>query len=447
MVYLSLLGFLLTLGLFMVLSFQGIPVTVSSVLTIFIVWLFSIGCADALGFDEMISTFGVGVATIVTRYLLMFMFSALFGSIITYTGIASALGRAYERLVMHAPPKLRKLLAVAFVPILNAIFVYAGISVYVAVFAVVAVAKDLFKRMDIPWHLYSLSMVGSATFAAMSLPGSMSINNLAPMPYTGTTAAPAPVFSMIITMECIVLGVLYMQHAIKRSERKSEGFLPSGAEIEKQSVYHENEDLPPVFLPLAIPLMFLPVILMNLVRLSIVKSLVITDFVFLLLYHRRLTRGQIKDVIVSGLSTGIGPTMTLGIMTGFVYVLLKAPGFQPVYDLIFKLPIPDYMKLVVMFGVVGFMLGNYNSTVPAGMEMLGTDFLLGCGVNMEMVHRLTTISSLFCISPHNSGLCNSLSVAKLTHKQTYINYFVVGPVLGVILVISAWILIQLGITY
>ena len=447
MVYLSLLGILLAVVLFMFLSFRGIPVTVCAATLIFLVWLFSLGCPDALSFDEVVSVFGAGVNNIVSKYLLMFMFSALFGSIITYTGIASALGRAYERLVSRAPQKLQKLLAVAFVPFLNAIFVYSGINVFVAVFAVVAVAKDLFKRMDIPWRLYSLSMVGSATFAAISMPGSASITNLAPIPYTGTTPAPVPVFSIIITVELLILGVLYMQFAIKRSERRQEGFFPSGAEIDKTSVYKEDQDKAPVFLPLAIPLMFLPVILMNLVGLSIVMSLLITDIVVLLVYQRRVTRGQLRDMIVSGLTTGIGPTMTLGLMTGFVYVLIKAPGFQPVFDLIFRLPIPDFMKIPVMIGSVGFLLGNYNATVPAAMEIFGHDFLVNCGVNMGVVHRLTTFSSLMSISPHNSGLCNSLSVAKLSHRQTYFNYFMIGPVLSVILLISSWILIGLGITY
>ena len=446
MVYVSLLGILLAITLFIILCYRGIPVTVSALLLSFLVWLFSVGCADALSFDEVAALFASGATNIIGKYLLLFMFSALFGSLVTYTGIASALGRAYERLVLKAPKKIQKLLAVALVPFLNAVFVYAGISVYVAVFAVMAVAKDLFKRMDLPWHLYSLSMVGSGTFASMALPGSASITNLTPMPYTGTTAAPAPVFSIIISIECLVLGVLYMQYAIKRSERKNEGFLPSGTEIDKADVYQERE-LPPVFLPLAIALMALPVVLMNIFKFSIVSALFLSDIVFLAVYHRRLTLETGKTAIVNGLVSGIGPTMTFALMSGFAYVLLQTPGFQLVFRMLLALPITPYLKIVGMVGVVGFLMGNYNATVPASMEMLGHDFLATCGVPMGIVHRLISISSLFAISPHNSALCNSLSVVKLNHKQTYINYFMIGPVLGVILVISAVILINLGITY
>ena len=446
MVYVSLLGILLAITLFIILCYRGIPVTVSALLLSFLVWLFSVGCADALSFDEVAALFASGATNIIGKYLLLFMFSALFGSLVTYTGIASALGRAYERLVLKAPKKVQKLLAVALVPFLNAVFVYAGISVYVAVFAVMAVAKDLFKRMDLPWHLYSLSIVGSGTFASMALPGSASITNLTPIPYTGTTAAPAPVFSIIISIECLVLGVLYMQYAIRRAERKNEGFLPSGAEIDKAAVYEER-DLPPVFLPLALALMALPVVLMNIFKFSIVSALFLSDIVFLAVYHRRLTLESGKTAIVSGLVSGIGPTMTFALMSGFAYVLLQTPGFQLVFRMLLAMPIISYLKIVGMVGVVGFLMGNYNATVPASMEMLGHDFLATCGVPMGIVHRLISISSLFAISPHNSALCNSLSVVKLNHKQTYFNYFMLGPVLGVVLVISAVILINLGIVY
>lgn len=254
---------MLTVVIFVIASFRGIPVTVSSVVLIFVMWIFSIGCESAQSFEDMVHTFGSGVANIVESYLLLFMVSAMFGSLINATGIASAMGRRYEALVLRAPKKLQKLLAVALVPTLNALFIYSGISVYVVVFAVVAVAKDLFRRMDIPWHLYAMSTIGSATFAAISLPGSPSVVNQAPMPYTGTDMSPAPVFSWIITAECIVFGVLYMWFALKRTERRHEGFLPTGAQIESMDFGGETPEKP-VKMLYAIPMVVLPIVLITL---------------------------------------------------------------------------------------------------------------------------------------------------------------------------------------
>lgn len=444
MVYLSFIGILITIILFMVTCFKGIPVTVSSVILILVIWLFSAGCEDWQGFDNMISSFGIGAGNILSKYLLLFMVSAMYGSIINSTGIASALGRGYESLVMRAPQKIRKFLAAALVPVLNALFIYAGISVYVVVFAVVAVARDLFKRMDIPWYMYSLSTIGSASFAAISLPGSPSIVNLAPIPYTGTGTAPAPLFSAIITIICICFGVLYMLYVLKRAERKGEGFLPSGAEIDKMVFAADSQDAP-VKLRFALPLVILPVILMNFFKLSVVLALIVSNIALLCAYHKRLPKGKMKSTIISGLEAGMRPALTLGLMSGFAAVLTSAPGFRPVMDLLYSLPLPGYLKIIVVLCVVSFLIGNYNAAVPACIEIVGQAALLGCGVSMDVMHRLITISSLFCISPHNSGLCNSISVAKLSHKDTYRHYFMIGPVLGFILLIVSIVLINFGI--
>lgn len=446
MVYISLLGIILTIVLFIILSFRGIPVTVSSVILIFVLWLFSLGCTDAQNFSELTDTFGSGMANIVKSYLLLFMVSALFGSLINATGIASSLGRSYEALVLKAPERTRKLLAVTLVPALNALFIYSGISVYVVVFAVVAVAKDLFRRMDIPWYMYSMSTIGSATFAAVSLPGSPSVVNLAPMPYTGTDMSPAPVFSAVITAECVIFGILYMQYALKRSERLKEGFLPTGKDISAMDI-DSAEEQRPVPMVLAIPVVILPILLINLLKLQVIIALLITNICLMAVFRKRLTLYRLKAALISGLTAGINPTMTMALMSGFTAVLINTPGFQPVLDMLFSLPMPEYLKIVLMLGVVGFITGNFNAAVPPCMDTLGPGALAAAGVNMEVMHRLITISSLFCISPHNSGLCNSVAVARLTHKSTYRHYFMIGPVLGVILTLSAIVLIKLGIVF
>jgi len=442
----SLVGIIVTIVLFMFACFQGIPVTVSSIVLTFVIWLFSIGCPDALSFDETVAVFSTGTVSIVQKFLALFMFSALFGSIINATGVASALGRGYESLIMKAPKKMQKFLAVALVPVLNAVFIYSGISVYVVVFAVVAVAKDVFKRMDIPWYLYSLSAIGSGTFAASTLPGSTAVTNLVPMAYTNTPATAAPVLSIILSIEFLVLGCCYMQFAIKRSERKGHGFLPTGEAINQMNFYDEKGKAP-VNLALAIPLLFLPVILMNIVGFSVVKSLVVTDVSLLIIYHKRFNLKQVKDTVVSGLTAGIGPTMSLGLMTGFANVLMGAPGFRPIFDFFINMPVPEYIRIVLLVGVTSFLLGNYNAALPTCFEMVGPDMLLNCGVNMEVLHRLSAAASALSFSPHNSGLCNSLTVAKLQHKETYINYFTIGPVFGTVVLITAVILINFGIVF
>ena len=87
MEYISLAGIIITLVLFVVSCLNGIPLTVSSVLLSILLWLFSIGCSGALGFDAMVETYTAGVGNILSKYLFLLMFGAWFGNIVAASGI------------------------------------------------------------------------------------------------------------------------------------------------------------------------------------------------------------------------------------------------------------------------------------------------------------------------------------------------------------------------
>lgn len=310
----------------------------------------------------------------------------------------------------------------------------------------VAIVRDLFQRMDIPWHLYAMSMIGSATFTAGLLPGSPSLSNLVPTEYFGTTLAAAPVLSLILSAVSLALGVGYMAFALWRTEKANEGFLPTGQEI-SQAEFSAKDDQQPLNALLAFLPMLSPVIFINLCGLSVELSLLISNLLILVLYRTHLTGGRMKNGLVSGMTAGISPTVSLGVMMGFGNMLISAPGFQPVLHLTQKIPGPPFVRLIVVVAMTSFLLGNANAGIASSLESLGSEFLFSCGVNVQVLHRLTAMASTFGSSPHSSALCNSILVAKLTHRTAYRHYFVIGPVNTVILSIVAVILIQLGITY
>ena len=446
MEYISLAGIIITLVLFVVSCLNGIPLTVSSVLLSILLWLFSIGCSGALGFDAMVETYTAGVGNILSKYLFLLMFGAWFGNIVAASGIGAAMSHKLEGLINHAPVKARKVLAVSVVPILNAIFIYCGVSVYTVVFVVVCVARDLFKRMDIPWHLYALSTLGSATFAACMLPGSPSNVNIAAGLMMGTSLSSAPVLSLILSAECIVLAILYMIYEVKKVERKKEGFYPSGAEIDKVVFREEDDSYKTINLYIAVPMLFLPVVLMNIVGMSVPSALLVTCVVMTAMYWKRFN-GNCKQVLTVGLTNGIMPAVTLAMTAGFAAVLVKTPGFNPVFTAISNLDVSPYAKVAILCGSMGFLLGNAAVAETSGLQLIGMDYLLASGANLEVIHRITAMSSMLAIPPHNTGLCNSITVAKLTHRNTYMHYFMCAPVMGVILTVSALLLISLGITY
>ncbi len=419
---------------------------VSAPLISIFLWLIDTAAGDRSGFNAAISSYASGAATAVQRYMLLFMFSSLFGAFIRDAGIASAMSASFYHVIERAPKRWQKVLAVSVVPLVNAILTYAGVSIFVVVFVVAAIAKDLFERMDVPWHLYSMSIIGSATFTAGLLPGTPSLHNIVPTNYLGTTLTAAPVLSMVLAALSVFLGAGYMVFAVKRTEKKGEGFLPTGEEISKTE-FHISQSEIPLNVPLSILPVLSPVLLINVAHLSVELSMLLGCLLLLVLYHRRFTPTLIRQTVVSGMTGGIAPTLSLAVMMGFAGMVMASPGFKPVLHLMSSLDVSPAVRIILLVGTTSFLLGNSNVGIASGLEALGNEYLFNCGLPVQVIHRISSLSGLFGAAPHSSALCNSVTIAKMTHKMSYRHYFVLGIVNTAILEVAAVILIQNGLTY
>lgn len=97
---------------------------------------------------------------------------------------------------------------------------YGGISVFVAFFTVIAIAKELFEKMDIPWRLYGVGSLGVSALALTMAPGSPSVNNNIASNYLSTTAMAAPGLSLLAMIIAILLGPsLFLLGAAQRAPR------------------------------------------------------------------------------------------------------------------------------------------------------------------------------------------------------------------------------------
>ena len=118
--------------------------------------------------------------------------------------------------------KFKVLLAIV---VICAFLTYGGISVYVVIFAVLPIARPLFKEMDIPWHLFIAAFFfGSATFSMTMLPGTPAIQNVIPIKYFGTTVSAAPLIGIVATIAVIIFNYFYLKSALKKSEAKGETY-------------------------------------------------------------------------------------------------------------------------------------------------------------------------------------------------------------------------------
>lgn len=72
--------------------------------------------------------------------------------------------------------------------IVSFILTYGGISLFVVMFAVIPLARTLFKKLDISWNLIQIPLwLGIATITMTIIPGTPAIQNVIPIQYLNTS--------------------------------------------------------------------------------------------------------------------------------------------------------------------------------------------------------------------------------------------------------------------
>ena len=140
---------------------------------------------------------------------------------------------------------MQRWLAVMVLPLIQLILTYGGVNVFVVVFILVAIARSLFKDLNIPWWMYSCSCLGSSTVTIGMLPGSPQIQNIIPMQYFGTTTMSAPVLGILSSIITFAIGSCISGGSASVLTRRVEGFFQlanwsNKEQLVEASVENEN---------------------------------------------------------------------------------------------------------------------------------------------------------------------------------------------------------------
>src|SRR5690625_7203563 len=91
------------------------------------------------------------------------------------SGAASSIAKGIIRIT----GKKSRLSVMIAMMIITAALTYGGVSLFVVVFAVMPIARPIFKELDIWWPIFIVSsFLGSGTFSMHMLPGTTIIQNL-----------------------------------------------------------------------------------------------------------------------------------------------------------------------------------------------------------------------------------------------------------------------------
>ena len=183
------------------------------------------------------------------KYFPLFLLGAVFGKLMDESGCAESIANRISTTLGSRHAILAVVLCVAMLT-------YGGVSLFVVAFAIYPLASSVFQSADIPRRLIPGAIaLGSGTFTMTSLPGTMQIQNLIPMPYFKTTAFAAPVLGIIGGACTFVLGMLWLNRRARVAAQNSEGYASAagyGPGHDRRAATDDRKPLPPFSLAIAL---------------------------------------------------------------------------------------------------------------------------------------------------------------------------------------------------
>jgi len=182
--------------------------------------------------------------------------------------------------------------------IISAILTYGGINVFVIIFALIPMAKPIFRKLNISWKLVTIPVFGgTSTFTMTMLPGAPSLHNIVPATALGTTLTAAPLIGIVTSIVAIIFLLVFMKFSLSKSLRKNETF---NVDEKVESSNEATERKLPSFIISLLPI----IVLLGIILLfSSVKNIIIVALIVAILLSAILFRKQIaqqKELLSQG---------------------------------------------------------------------------------------------------------------------------------------------------
>ncbi len=404
---LSVIGILVSLAVIVVLALRGLGIAVIGPLAAALVAIFS-----GMGvLDTLMGPYMKGFISYAAKFFLIFLFASIFGKYMDDSGAAKAIARKLLQLVGHKGP-FYVLFSVAMITLLLTL---GGVSMFVVIFAVMPIARPLFKQMNIPWHLFIAAFIfGIGSLSMTMVPGSPSIQNIMPTKYLGTTPMAAPLLGIICSILIMSMNAWYMNWQLKKAYAKGEGYADSAP----SNVVDEIDDtkvLPGFLVSLVPP--FAVVICLNALKLDPVWALVIGCVTAAICFWRNIDS---HFVTINGGATNTAiPIINTCADVGYGMAVAATSGFKIITDFLMTIPGPP----IVALSAATFMMTGITGSASGGLAIV-LETLIGkyaaMGLNPEMLHRIVVMAcGVFDAMPHSGATVTALAVSGLTHRQAY----------------------------
>ncbi|RID83636.1 GntP family permease [Peribacillus asahii] len=328
--------------------------------------------------------------------------------------------------------------------IISALLTYGGINVFVIIFALIPMARPIFRELNISWKLVAIPVFGgTSTFTMTMLPGAPSLHNVVPSTALGTTLTAAPMIGIVTSIAAIVFILVFMKLSLSKSLRKNETFNVN--EKDESSSTTSERELPSFIISLLPIIVLLGIILLF----SFVSNIIIVALIVAILLSAILFRKQIakqKEVLNQGATESVSSTITTGSTIAFGSIATGVPAFKGVFQLIQSIPGPPVLSLMIGTGIISGITASAVGAIGIAVANFAP-YYLELGLDPETVHRAIAVGSgALAIVPYSGFLIIFNNLAGLTMKDTFKNAFISISVTSWVAMAVIVIMTILGLT-
>jgi len=466
---------LAALGLLIYFAFRGITLILLAPAAALLAALLTGGLPILAAYTQIFMT---NTGDFIVAFFPLFLLGAIFGKLMDDSGSAKAIAQTVSA-------RLGPARSIVSVVLCCGVLTYGGVSAFVVAFAIFPVAAALFRSADIPKRLIPGALaLGAFTFTMTALPGTPAIQNAIPMPFFGTTAFAAPGLGVIAAIIMFGLGVLWLNGRAARARATGEGYgdhadsLPAPDVVMREHAQGRGfdlnelpapataeENLPPFWLALvpviaviAVNFAFIEFVVPRLdtaylaeprfgaTTIEAVRGVwaVITALFLASLLLIATNWPRLRNLGVSldkGADAAVLPIFNTASLVGFGAVIAALPIFELISDAMLALGGNNpLVSVAASVTVLSALTGSASGGMSIALDALGQHFVTlaqTTGVSLEAMHRVTAVASgALDTLPHNGAVITLLTVCKISHREAYLDIFVVGIVAPLIALVA-----------
>lgn len=413
---LGLLGIILGIVLIILFIFKGLNVVVAAPIATIVILIFN-------DFPILETMFGkensymTALADLVATNFAIFLLGTILATYMDKSGATISIASKVLAVVGTKNP----FNAMVALFIISAILSYGGINAILLIFALIPMAKPIFKELNISWKLAIIPIFGgSTTFTMTMFPGAPSFHNIVASTSLGTPLTAGSLLGIVAGIVSIIFLLIFMKVSLNRSLKRKETFTDKELVDKNEEV---NRVLPSFFASI-LPLIVLLGIIFSF---SSVENIIIVALVAAILLSAILFRKQIgnhKTILGSGANEAASSTLTIASTTAFGSVTTSLPAFSSIFSLIQSIPGPPVLSLMVGTGLISGVTASAVGAVGISVASFAP-YYLSLGLDPETVHRAIVIGSAALTSvPYSGFLIIYGKIAGLSIRETFKNGFI-----------------------